>query len=93
MLKPSVTRRQISPYKFLRIKNSSHSKRVRVFLSLEERAITEVLEAYVCGGHLYAYHGATVPQKGYAKRKTWVYRTFYFRYELNEAVYLAGYVV
>lgn len=93
MLKPNVVRKQISPYKFLRLKNSSHSKRVRVFLSLEEGGITVVLDGYTCKGYLYALHGATVPLKGFAKRKTWVYRTYHYRYNLNEAVYIVGGVV
>ena len=86
-LNPEVKRKQISVYKFNRIKNSSHSKRVRVFLSLYPYTITTVIEAYLHGEYLYVLHGVTKPDKhSLAKRKAYVYATNYYRYTREQCM-------
>lgn len=88
---PAVRRKQISFHKFTRIKNSSHSQRVRVFLSLYPYTITTVIEAYLHGDHLYIHHGETKPdRKSLAARKVWKYGTYYYRYDINESVLIMG---
>lgn len=84
MLKPKVMRKQISHHKFNRVARSPDSKRVRVFLCLDYYDITTTIESYLYNGWVYCYHGKVTPAG---------YKTYHFRYEWNEAVYVAGRVV
>lgn len=80
MLMPKVVRKQISYRKFNRIARSPDSKRVRVYLNLEQYKINTTLENYVGrDGYVYVHQGL-VTASGY--------HTYYFRYKHTEAVYV-----
>lgn len=89
LLAPKMVRKQISVYKFLRIKNSHDSKRVVVFIA-NNFTIVKPVEAYLYKNHLYVLEGQIKPMAGsLAKRKTMQYRTTFFRYDITESTYIA----
>jgi len=82
MLLPKVKRKQISYRKFNRVAKSPNSKRVRVFLWLEPYKVNTTVDNYL-GKEGYVY----VQQLLWKRDR---YKTYYFRYEHNEAVHVLG---